>query len=71
MKEEIKKILESCQNRLGQKDLINIKVHEDAITNELLALINKEIGKLEAKVYTYENIIAKSNFKGILDRQDE
>lgn len=33
--------------------------------------IDKEIAKLEAKVYAYESIIRNSNFKGVLAEKEQ
>ena len=46
--------------------------HKQLVQETLLKVYNEEydhqLGELKAKVYAYENIIANSNFKPILDK---
>lgn len=44
---------------------------EEVIRKYLLELHDHKLAELEAKVYTYEKIIANSNFSPILDKKDK
>lgn len=44
---------------------------ESILRKHLLDCHDKELGELRAKVYTYEKIIASSNFAPILENKDK
>ena len=48
----------------------NLPLIENVIREFLLDNYYEEIGKLEAKVYTYEKIIANSNFSPLLNNKE-
>lgn len=44
---------------------------EEIIRKYLLDSHDHKLGELEAKIYTYEKVIANSNFSPILDKKDK
>ena len=56
----------SYENEVIDEDARTIV--ENMIRNFNREKINEKIGELEAKVFAYEQIIAKSNFKSFLEK---
>lgn len=55
------------RNNGARKEILNSSYkYIDEVVDKILVLFLKEKAELEAKVYTYEKIIANSNFAPIL-----
>ena len=67
-KEELLKLFEKYKSYTYKTICIE---NFEKIIEEILRLYNLEKASLEAKVYTYEKIIANSNFKSILAKDKE
>lgn len=73
MRDEIEKILNKYKTKMdggwaNQIDAINLTKNKNPLINELIILFNTQLASSEAKVYSYEKIIANSNFKAVLEK---
>lgn len=70
-KEEIISLFEFCKS--GSVVYLKSNYYDDIskVVDNIVILYKLKSAELEAKVYTYENIISNSNFKSILTKDKE